>query len=70
MKYLSTCDYCGRPRFQFCDTHDIMLYLGHTTDGDDVIVAYGIRPDCLEAQSIPINYCPFCGRKLGGGDDA
>lgn len=70
MRYPSTCDYCGRPRFQFCSTHDIMLYLDRTPYGNDVIVADGIRYDCPEAQSIPINFCPFCGRKLGDDDDA
>lgn len=47
-----------------------MLYLDRTPDGDDVIVADGIRYDCPEAQSIPINFCPFCGRKLGDDDYA
>ena len=64
MKHPSTCDYCGKPRFQFCGTGGVELYISRTPDGDDVIVVDGIRPGCRSAWSIPISFCPFCGRKL------
>lgn len=70
MKYPSTCDYCGRTRFQFCDTGGVELYIARTPDDDYVIVVDGIRPGCNDAWSIPIHYCPYCGRELRGDDDA
>lgn len=64
MRYPSTCDFCGKVRFNFCGTGGVELYLDRTPGGDDVIVVDGIRPDCPGALSIPIGYCPFCGRGL------
>ena len=64
MRYPSTCDFCGKVRFNFCDPHGVELYLDQASNGDHVIVVNGIRPDCPGALSIPISYCPFCGRGL------
>ena len=64
MKYPSTCDFCGKVRFNFCGTGGDELYLDQASNGDPVIVVDGIRPDCPGALSIPIAFCPFCGREL------
>lgn len=45
------CVMCGKTRFNFGDYDEGV--------GDHVIVV-----DPPYAWSIPINYCPFCGRKL------
>nr|DAG17670.1 MAG TPA: zinc-ribbon containing domain protein [Caudoviricetes sp.] len=45
------------------------LYISRTPDGDDVIVVDGIRPGCRSAWSIPISFCPICGRQLGGENE-
>lgn len=54
------CVFCGKPHFNFGDYDEsVELWLDETSDGKRVIAV-----DPPYAWSIPINYCPFCGRKL------
>lgn len=54
------CVMCGKTRFNFGDYDEgVKMWINETNDGDHVIVV-----DPPHAWSIPINYCPFCGRKL------
>lgn len=56
----TSCVFCGRPHFNFGDDDEsVELWIDETIDGKYAIVA-----DPPYAWSIPINYCPFCGRKL------
>lgn len=52
------CHYCHKPCFNFGDDEDeVELWIDETLDGERVIAI-----DPPYAWSIPINYCPFCGR--------
>ena len=52
------CVFCGNPHFNFCDDEDgVEMWIDETLDGERVIAV-----DPQYAWSIPINYCPFCGR--------
>lgn len=54
------CPYCGKPHFNFGDDEEgVEMWINEPNDGEHVIVV-----DPPYAWSIPINYCPFCGRKL------
>lgn len=54
------CVMCGKTRFNFGDYDEsVEMWINETNDGDHVIVV-----DPPYVWSIPINYCPFCGRKL------
>lgn len=55
------CVMCSKTRFNFGDYDEgVEMWINETSDGKYVIVV-----DPPNAWSIPINYCPFCGRKLG-----
>lgn len=54
------CPYCGKQHLNFGDYEEgVELWLDETNDGERVIAV-----DPPFAWSIPINYCPFCGRDL------
>lgn len=54
------CPYCGKPHFNFGDDEEgVEMWINEPNDGEYVIVA-----DPPFAWSAPINFCPFCGRKL------
>lgn len=54
------CVMCGKTRFNFGDYDEgVEMWINETNDGDHVTAV-----DPPYAWSIPINYCPFCGRKL------
>lgn len=56
------CVFCGRAHFNFGDADEgVKMWINEPDDGEYVIVA-----DPPYALSIPINYCPFCGRELRG----
>lgn len=60
------CVMCGPTRFNFGDYGGgVEMWINKTSTGEHVIVA-----DPPYAWSIPINYCPFCGRNLKGESDA
>lgn len=59
------CVMCGGPRLNFGDYDDgVEMWINKTSTGEHVIVA-----DPPYAWSIPINFCPFCGRKLEKVDE-
>lgn len=54
------CVMCSKTRFSFGDYDEgVEMWINETSTGEHVIVA-----DPPYAWSIPINFCPFCGRKL------
>lgn len=54
------CPYCEEPRLNFVDEDGgAEMWIEKTFDGEHVISV-----DSPYVWSIPINYCPFCGRKL------
>lgn len=54
------CVMCGPTRFNFGDYDEgVEMWINKTSTGEHVIVT-----DPPYAWSIPINFCPFCGRKL------
>ena len=54
------CVFCGNPHFNFGDNNaGVELWIDETLDGERVIAI-----DPPYAWSVPINYCPFCGRDL------
>lgn len=54
------CVFCGNPHFNFGDGDEgVEMWINEPNDGEHVIVV-----DPPYAWSIPINFCPFCGRKL------
>lgn len=56
----TSCVFCGNPHFNFGDYDDgVEMRIGEMDTGEHVIVV-----DPSYAWSIPINFCPFCGRKL------
>lgn len=62
----SDCPYCGKPHFNFGDDEEgVEMWIEKTRDGERVIATDApYEPPSSYAWSIPINYCPFCGRKL------
>lgn len=58
------CPYCGKQHFNFGDDEgEVELWIDETLDGERAIAA-----DPPYAWSIPISFCPFCGRDLRGED--
>ena len=58
------CLYCGKLRLNFAD-EEVEMWIDDTNDGERVIATDSpCAPPSSYAWSIPINYCPFCGRKL------
>ena len=56
----TSCVFCGNPHFNFGDYDEgVEMWINKTSTGEHVIVA-----DPPYAWSIPINYCPLCGRDL------
>lgn len=56
----ASCVFCGNPHFNFGDYDDgVEMRIGEMDTGEHIIVV-----DPPYAWSIPINFCPFCGRKL------
>lgn len=56
----TSCVFCGKPHFNFGDHEEgVEIWINEPNDGEYVIVA-----DPPFAWSIPINFCPFCGRDL------
>mgnify|MGYP004555669593 CR=1 FL=1 len=54
------CPYCNKPYFNFEDGDEVVdMWINETPDGKHVIAV-----DPVYAWSIPINFCPFCGRDL------
>ena len=57
----TSCVFCGNPHFNFGDDEEgVEMRIGEMDTGEHIIVV-----DSPYAWSIPINFCPFCGRKLG-----
>lgn len=58
------CPYCNGPRSNFGDDDEgVEMWIDEMETGEHIIVV-----DPPYAWSIPINYCPFCGRKLSKDD--
>lgn len=58
------CVFCGKPHSNFGDDEEeVELWIDEMNDGRRVIAV-----DPPYAWSIPINFCPFCGRKLAKED--
>lgn len=56
------CPYCENPRLNFGDDEEgVEMRIDEMDTGEHIIVV-----DPPYAWSIPINYCPFCGRNLNG----
>lgn len=54
------CVMCGKTRFNFGDYDEgVKMRIDEMDTGEHIIVV-----DPPHAWSIPINYCPFCGRDL------
>lgn len=54
------CAMCGKTRVNFGDSDEgVKMWIDDTGDGYCVIAV-----DSPYAWSIPINYCPYCGRNL------
>lgn len=60
------CPYCGKPQLNFCDNEErVEMWIEKTYDSKHVISV----DSSPYVWSIPINYCPFCGRKLEQEDE-
>lgn len=57
------CTYCRNPRINFNQDNDYTMRIENDACG-----GYFIATGELMIDSIPINYCPFCGRKLAKED--
>lgn len=59
------CPYCEKQHLNFGDAEEeVDMWIEKTRDGKHVIaVDYSVASSTY-AWSAPINYCPFCGRKL------
>lgn len=62
----SDCPYCEEPYLNFSgDDEEVEMWIEKTRDGERVIATDSpCEPPSSYAWSIPINYCPFCGRDL------
>lgn len=61
----SDCPYCGERNLNFSDNEEgVEMWIEKTLDGKHVIASDCSDESGMYAWSIPINYCPFCGRKL------
>lgn len=56
---MDDCAYCGKRRINFNQDEDYTMLIEKNDCGD-----YFIATGELMIDSIPINNCPFCGRKL------
>lgn len=60
------CQYCEEPRLNFVDEYGgVEMWIEKTYDSKHVISV----DSSPYVWSIPINYCPFCGRKLEQEDE-
>lgn len=58
------CVFCGKPHFNFGDYDEgVEMRIGKMDTGEHIIVV-----DPPYAWSIPINFCPFCGRDFNKED--
>lgn len=53
------CAYCGKQRINFNQDEDYTMHIENNDRGD-----YFIATGELMIDSIPISFCPFCGRDL------
>lgn len=56
---MCNCTYCRNPKTSFNQDNDYTMRIENNDRGD-----YFIATGELMIDSIPINFCPFCGRKL------
>lgn len=56
---MGDCAYCGKRRINFNQDEDYTMRIENNDRGDYVIVTGELMID-----SIPISFCPFCGRDL------
>lgn len=56
---MGDCTYCGKRRINFNQDEDYTMRIENNDRGDYVIVTGELMID-----SIPISFCPFCGRDL------
>lgn len=61
---MGDCVYCGKRRISFNQDEDYTMRIENNDRGDYFIVTSELMID-----SIPINFCPFCGRKLEKEDE-
>lgn len=62
----SDCPFCGEPYLNFGgDDEEVEMWIEEANNGERIIATDApCAPPSSYAWSIPINYCPFCGRKL------
>lgn len=67
----SFCPYCEEPYLNFNgDDEEVEMWIEKTRDGERVIATDSpCEPPSSYAWSAPINFCPFCGRKLEKVDE-
>lgn len=66
----SDCPYCGKRHLNFGDDEeDVEMWIQKTRNGEHVIATDCSDASSMYAWSAPINYCPFCGRKLEKVDE-
>lgn len=59
------CVFCGNPHFNFGDDEEgVEMWIEKTRYGKHVIASDRSDESGMYAWSAPIDYCPFCGRKL------
>lgn len=56
---MGDCAYCGKRRINFNQDNDYTMRIENNDRGDCFIATGELMID-----SIPISFCPFCGRKL------
>ena len=61
---MGDCTYCRNPRTNFNQDNDYTMRIENNDRGD-----YFIATGELMIDSIPISFCPFCGRKLEKMDE-
>lgn len=66
----SDCPYCGKQHLNFGDDDDgVKMWIERPYVCEYVIAAHCQDASDMYAWSIPINFCPFCGRKLEKEDE-
>ena len=61
----SFCPYCEEPYLNFSgDDEEVEMWIEKTRNGEHVIATDCSDASGMYAWSAPINFCPFCGRKL------
>lgn len=59
------CPYCGKQHLNFGDDEEgVEMWIEKTYVSEYVIAADRSDASDMYAWSTPINFCPFCGRKL------